>query len=163
MDWISACMGLLGAIIGGGASLWATKLQLNAQETNSKQEKDKEKENVEKIISAFLMHEVETNLSEIKGIADNFEYEYGNNKLKSVGVSRNVQFNEYEKVKYKLLEINTPNSLKIIDLYQMFSMFVGRKDRPHLSHFKKEEYNFITSMYKEGNKITKEYYENKYK
>jgi len=156
MDWFA---GLIGAIIGGVCSLQATSMQLRKQDKDLKSLRVEEVNNAVAIIKSFLIHEIKLNLGDMKWLEPYFALEYGSKEHKSIFNKRDLSFVEYEKVKYKLLEINTIEMLEVIEIYAMFKMFLGHKNREHLSDFSEAEFNYIVHRYKSGNDIVEKYFE----
>lgn len=74
-----------------------------------------------------------------------------------------LQFKEYENVKYKLLEINTNESLRTIEIYQMFYMIHNCNTidfRPN--YFTRNEFNFIARRFEFAEEMVIEYFNKKF-
>lgn len=155
---INGGIGLLGALLGGGASLLATNIQLKNQKVENDLLIEKNKEIAENIIKKFLFHEMKINVEDMKWLEEHFNHGFNSKQNGGVMPNRNFNLVEYEKVKYKLLEINSIETLKVIELYQMFQMLQMTPNAPtrKLNDFSEQEYNFIVNQYHKGKKMIEE-------
>lgn len=163
---VNGAVGLLGAVIGGGASLWATKIQINQQNRSEDKKSSAERKNAEDIIKTFLMNEIQQNVKKMEWLKQYFNVGYDWQEMwpdiKSVEPTV-LQFKEYENVKYKLLEINTNESLRTIEIYQMFYMIHNCNTidfRPN--YFTRNEFNFIARRFEFAEEMVIEYFNKKF-
>ncbi|PLT28195.1 hypothetical protein [Peribacillus deserti] len=159
---INGSIGLLGAAIGGGASIWATKKQISEQNKSEDERESTGRKNTESIIRTFLINEIKQNVSKMKWLEEYFNKGYDDQSNQTVGTHVDLKFNEYEKVKYKLVETNTLESLKTIEIYQMFYMINNTEGSHRLSHFSSNEYAYVVQRYNLAKEMVSSHFEEKY-
>ncbi|MEK4646805.1 hypothetical protein MKY22_02510 [Exiguobacterium sp. FSL W8-0210] len=169
---------LLGAIIGGfiaaGTSVWATRAQIKKQdeqnELNNKRQKEldenlrQEKRRITKnIVETFLINEIKYNLNQLDSIKPSLFEKHGSNSHNSIHTDFNFKIDEYEKCKFKLMEITTLETLNVVEIYQMFYMLNEIHKGSRLSRFNENEFGFIKNRYKLADDFVTTYYKEKLK
>lgn len=158
---LNGFVGLIGALIGAGGSIRATKIQLIEQNNKQKQDENNNVKLTKDIIEAFLVNEIKYNLEEIRFLERFFLEEYGSKSHTHVGTSFTYKSDEYEKVKYRIMEITSSNTLNVIEIYQMFYMLSNTRKNSSLSRFNDQELHFIIKMYGLANDFIDNYFEQK--
>lgn len=158
---INGIVGLLGAVIGGGASLLATNIQIKQKNKEDEVKKKNEKELSTSIVNTFLINEIDFNVKDIKWLEEYFDKDFASIKA-SIGLARTLKFEEFNNVKYKLIETNTILSLKILEIYQMFYMLSDKSSRKKLNEFNENEFNYIVNSYRMANDMVKSHFESKF-
>ncbi|WP_214848743.1 hypothetical protein [Exiguobacterium sp. s193] len=171
---LNGLFALLGAGIGGGASIWATRIQLKKQDEQNKIN-DKKNEQLAKdakeekrvltknIIETFLINEINDNLEKILWLEPSLIEGYGSQSHKSVMTGFKYESHEFEQVKLKLMEITTVETLTVIKIYQMFYMLQNTQIDSSLSRFNEKEFNYIVEAYKLADDFVFTYFEKKLK
>lgn len=166
MSWdliINGVVGLVGAGIGGWASMSATKKQISHQEEEQQSEKKENMLRTANMIETFLTNEIGDNLHNIKFLESYFDKGYLESKRETVLLKRELNFEEYEKIKIRLLETNTILSKKTIEIYHMFYMLSNLgKSKEKLSDFNENEFNYIVNRYNLAKDMVNDYFEKKY-
>lgn len=172
---LNGLFALLGAGIGGGASIWATRIQLKKQDEqnkiNDKKNEQLAKDAIEEkriliknIIETFLINEIKGNLENSAYIKSKLDEGYGSNSHKGLLTTFSFNDAEYEKIKLKLMEITTIETLTVLKIYRMFYMLNSvYKGNSVLSRFDEKEFNYIVDTFKLADNFVTSYYEKKFK
>ncbi|GIO38192.1 hypothetical protein J41TS12_30530 [Paenibacillus antibioticophila] len=154
-DWIGFIGALLGAVIGGAASYFATKMQINAQQEASSQALQERNDLAIDAIHAFLSDEISYNAKKVRYLKTYLDKGYQAFKTEGtiVNFTKELKFSEYDVAKKELLRTNSILVIRTIQLYQSFKLIDRYKDE-QLRDLNEDEFNFLRSCAPEWEKIS---------
>lgn len=145
---IAAGIGIVGtyfgAVYGGKKAIEATKIQLDQQAKDNKDQMDENRKFSLKIISKLLYKEIKNNYTCYLNYyligPVNLDLDY--KKLKD-----GLQFEIYDNTKYELIKYSDGNSLveDVIDVYNLFRIFTRHNFYHELNFYEKKELNELNN------------------
>ncbi|ASN05551.1 hypothetical protein [Virgibacillus necropolis] len=145
MSIITASAGFIGALIGGIITSHSAKKQIQVESDRINSEKREAEQLNVKVVKTFLMNEIKYNIAVLQELEDAFKHEFDYYKRNSYIFDKDFKFEEYNRVKYELIQHPSLTINTTVEIYQAFYLLNRKRD---FNLYTENEYDFVKRIYR---------------